>query len=341
MNRIVQSQTRSEGTEMTTSSPILVTGATGRHGGTGAYLVGRLREEGRAVRVLVRAHTDRTAALAALGVEVVIGDLQDRRSIVPALDGVELAYFTYPIDAGVVSAAANYAAAVREAGTSPRTVVMSMGPAHPDHLSDRGRDQWLAEEVLRWAGLTSSSCASRPRSTKTFRLCTAGRSVNAVSSAIVSAVPLSPGSTAAMPVSSPSLHSCILNGSPAPICYPTGAEELNHTDIATILTEELRRPVRFDPVSRDEWHQELVELSTLDPGGVVNPDMAVRISAVGLSIAQHGPSRSADVDALARLIGRTPLTFRQYVRADPDALFPTDRPSGETAGEIPANGRHA
>ncbi|MEQ4717993.1 NAD-binding protein [Nonomuraea sp. B19D2] len=78
------------------------------------------------------------------------------------------------------------------------------------------------------------------------------------------------------------------------------------------------------------WHQELVELFALDPGGVVNPDMAVHISAVGLSIAQHGPSRSADVDAPARLIGRTPLTFRQYVRADPGALFPTDRPSGTT-----------
>ncbi|MGP3915940.1 NAD-binding protein [Nonomuraea sp. 10N515B] len=78
------------------------------------------------------------------------------------------------------------------------------------------------------------------------------------------------------------------------------------------------------------WHQELVELSALAPGDVVNPDMAVHISAVGLSFAQHGPSRSADVDALARPTGRTPLAFRQYVRADPDALFPTDRPSGTT-----------
>ncbi|SER72847.1 NAD(P)H-binding protein [Lentzea albida] len=132
---------------------ILVTGVTGRHGGTGAHVVRRLREEGRDVRVLARTRGDRTEALEAIGAEVVIGDLQDRRGIVPALEGVAQAYFTYPIDAGVIGAAANFAAAARESGASPRTVVMSMGTAHPGHPSGRGRDQWLAEEVLRWAGL--------------------------------------------------------------------------------------------------------------------------------------------------------------------------------------------
>jgi uncharacterized protein YbjT (DUF2867 family) len=108
--------------------PILVTGATGRHGGTGAHVVQRLREQGRPVRVFVRRLGERTEELAALGAEVVVGDLHDRRSIVRALRDVELAYSTYPIDAGVVPAAANYAAAVRETGRSVRTVVMSMGP---------------------------------------------------------------------------------------------------------------------------------------------------------------------------------------------------------------------
>lgn len=122
------------------AAPILVTGATGRHGSTGAHVARRLREEGRPVRILARAL-------------VVIGDLHDRRSLVTALADVELAYFTYPVDAGVVPAAANYTAAVRETGRAIRTVVMSMGPAHPLHPSDLGRAQWLAEEVMTWGGL--------------------------------------------------------------------------------------------------------------------------------------------------------------------------------------------
>jgi uncharacterized protein YbjT (DUF2867 family) len=75
--------------------PILVTGATGRHGGNGAHLVQRLRQEGRTVRVLARTTSDRTEALAAAGAEVIFGDLRDRRvqqgrdrefSSVPAVD---------------------------------------------------------------------------------------------------------------------------------------------------------------------------------------------------------------------------------------------------------------
>jgi uncharacterized protein YbjT (DUF2867 family) len=72
------------------------------------------------VRVLARTPCERTQQLAELGAEIVIGDLHDRQSLVPALTDVDLAYFTYPIADGVVSAAANYAAAVREVGRAHR-----------------------------------------------------------------------------------------------------------------------------------------------------------------------------------------------------------------------------
>src|SRR5947207_2627589 len=74
-------------TSSDTTSPILITGATGRHGGTGAHLARRLREAGRSVRALVRRLDERIAPLQALGAEIVVGDLHDRASLVPALDG--------------------------------------------------------------------------------------------------------------------------------------------------------------------------------------------------------------------------------------------------------------
>src|SRR6266550_4815748 len=73
-------------TSSDTTSPILITGATGRHGGTGAHLVRRLREAGRSVRALVRRLDERTEPLQALGAEIVVGDLHDRASLVPALE---------------------------------------------------------------------------------------------------------------------------------------------------------------------------------------------------------------------------------------------------------------
>src|ERR1700758_1810943 len=107
-------------TSSDTTSPILITGATGRHGGTGAHLARRLREAGRSVRALVRRLDERTAPLQALGAEIVVGDLHDRASLVPALEGVGLAYFTYPVNGGIVQAAANFAAAARQVGGHPR-----------------------------------------------------------------------------------------------------------------------------------------------------------------------------------------------------------------------------
>ena len=64
-----------------TATPILVIGATGRHGSTGWHVANRLHQEGRAVRILARSINDRTDALAALGAEVVVGDLHDRRTL--------------------------------------------------------------------------------------------------------------------------------------------------------------------------------------------------------------------------------------------------------------------
>ena len=259
------------------SSPILVIGATGRHGSTGAHVARRLREEGILVRILARTVSERTNALASLGAEVVIGDLHDRRSLVPALGDVDLAYFTYPVDAGMVGAAANYAAAVREVGRAPRTVVMSMGPAHPLHPSDLGRDQWLAEEVMSWAGLEVLIL----RIGATFHenlLALHGDSIrrNGVLRSSFGDQPVAwiNGRDAGEVAVAALLHPERFAG---PVCYPTGSELLDYHAVAAILSQELGRPISFEPISRDQWCQELLETAAANPGGVVNTAMAGHI----------------------------------------------------------------
>ena len=213
----------------TTAAPVLVIGATGRHGSTGWHVAHRLQQEGRTVRILTRSINDRTDALAALGAEVVIGDLHDRRTLLAALADVDLAYFTYPIDEGVVRAAANYAAAVREAGSAIRTVVMSMAPAHPAHPSDLGRDQWLAEEVMAWAGL--DVLVLRIAATFHENIVTLhGDSIrqgdmlrNSFGDRPVGWIN---GTDAAEVAIAALLHPERFDG---PICYPKGSEELNPT----------------------------------------------------------------------------------------------------------------
>src|SRR5438445_13670520 len=101
-------------TSSDTTSPILITGATGRHGGTGTYLARRLREAGRSVRALVRRLDERTAPLQALGAEILVGDLHDRASLVPSLVCVGLGYFTYAAISGMLHRGANLAAGAQQ-----------------------------------------------------------------------------------------------------------------------------------------------------------------------------------------------------------------------------------
>jgi uncharacterized protein YbjT (DUF2867 family) len=312
------------------TNPILVTGATGRHGNTGEYLVKRLRGEGRAVRVLARHRSERTETLETLGAEVVIGDLFDRASLVAALREVDLAYFAYPIAAGVVTAAATYAAAVREVGRGPRTVVMSMGPAQPAHPSDLGKGQWLAEQVMQWAGLDLLILrvaalfhenllvlhAESVRRERAFR-----NSFGDV------AMPWISGRDAAELGVAGLLHPERFE---APVVYPRGSETYSHTDIAALLSEITGSTVAFEPTTRDRWRQELIDLST--DSDVVNTAMAQHISSIGAAVSAGAPAFPADWEALQSVIGRRPVTMREFLESSRSTWAPVGEASSRGAG---------
>jgi uncharacterized protein YbjT (DUF2867 family) len=309
-------------TDNSADNPILVTGATGRHGNTGEYLVRRLREEGRAVRVLARTPGERTERLEALGAEIAIGDLHDRRTLVPALADVDLAYFTYPIDAGVIPAAANYAAAVREVGRNPRTVVMSMGPSHPENLSNLGRAQWLAEEILQWAGLDLLILRVAALFHENLKVLH-GRSIREQG-----IIRNSFGPQRVAWVSGRDAAELALAGLLYPqrfsetVVYVKGSEEYSHVEIAALLSELSGSTVRYEAATQEQWREDLLNLSQADGEDVVNPAMAQHISAVGHMVARMGRTLSADPAVLRELTGREPLPLRAFLETDLDRWFP-------------------
>lgn len=111
---------------------ILVTGASGQ---TGAAVVRQLRSGGMAVRAIVRRADGRSAALARLGVEIVVADLFDASAMVAALRGVKRAYFVPPMHPLAVQAAVVFANAAR--GTKEAT-------GGPSLATLVGLSQWLA-----------------------------------------------------------------------------------------------------------------------------------------------------------------------------------------------------
>jgi len=127
----------------------LITGATGD---TGGYAVRQLLEKNQAVRVLAHRPDERSEQLRKAGAEIVFGDLLDFDSVRAALNGVQRAYFCFPISPGLAQATAQFAQAAKEAGVEV-IVNMSQISARGDAKSNAARQHWLSERVFDWSGV--------------------------------------------------------------------------------------------------------------------------------------------------------------------------------------------
>jgi NAD(P)H dehydrogenase (quinone) len=128
---------------------ILVTGATGA---TGTAAVRLLREWGESVRALVRKEDERSDALKGQGVEIVVGDLLDFDAVRGAVEGIQCAYFMFPIEPGILEATAYFAQAAQEAGVKA-IVNMSQASARRAAQSHAARNHWISERLFEWSGI--------------------------------------------------------------------------------------------------------------------------------------------------------------------------------------------
>ncbi len=85
---------------------VLISGA---NGDTGRPAARESIALGLTVRALVHTVDDRAQALADLGAEVVEGDLLDINTVRPAMEGVDAAYFVWPVQPGLLHAIVNFA----------------------------------------------------------------------------------------------------------------------------------------------------------------------------------------------------------------------------------------
>src|SRR5260370_25378081 len=90
----------------------LIFGATGA---TGSKTVEFLLEAGVKVRAYVHRQDERSAALSALGAELVTGDLLDFEAGRRAMEGVKGAYCVYPITPGMLQATGDFAQDAKKA----------------------------------------------------------------------------------------------------------------------------------------------------------------------------------------------------------------------------------
>ncbi len=131
---------------------ILVTTA---NGDTGRPMVEYLLERGLQVRAMVRKDDARAQRLRDKGAEVVFGDLLTFRDVRAALDGVQRAYFNFPVGEGLVEAAVMFAQAAKEANLE-LIVNMSQIQSRPQARSKATQNHWLSEQVFDWSGVPTT-----------------------------------------------------------------------------------------------------------------------------------------------------------------------------------------
>ena len=286
----------------TARKQLLITGATGS---TGTSAIASLIQQGHAVRALVHRDDERSAKLRAAGAEVIVGEALDLDDARGALEGVEGAYFVYPIAPGLIEATAFFAQAAREAGIGS-VVNMSQISARRDSKSHAARDHWVAERLFDWSGVPVTHL--RPTFfAQNFLYSPFVASV--VQHGIIS-FPFGKGRHAPLAAEDQGRLIAAILADPRPHQGKTyrlhGAEEMDHFAMAELLSEVVGRPVKYQPVEVDQWRKRL------ESDGAP-PFLVQHLCAVALDY-REGLFAGED-SIIERVTGKAPMTLRAFLGA--------------------------
>jgi NAD(P)H dehydrogenase (quinone) len=248
---------------MSTSGPILVTGAAGRVGGVGRSVVELLRQRNLPVRALVRTDDDRAAALRAIGAEVMVGDLTRPEDMARAMKGCRRVYFGMSVSPPYLEATVIAAAAAREQGDLEVFVNISQLTVSEMSLlemtdSRQQQQHWMGEQVLNWSGVPVVHVRSTVFQQHFFFLAWAAESISHDGTI---RLPFGRGRTS--PVNTHDVAEVIATilasppGHVGKVYELTGPESLDIDALAAEYAAALDRPVRYVDVPFDQWQDEL------------------------------------------------------------------------------------
>ncbi|GAB3152904.1 NAD(P)H-binding protein [Amycolatopsis sp. NPDC004378] len=278
----------------------LVTGAAGK---TGRATIDLLLAGGHQVRAMVRRDDERSRALAAAGAEVVQADFLDLDGVTAALRGISGAYFCYPIREGLLEATAVFAQAATETGV--RSVVgMSQISARRDARSNAARQHWLAERLLDRTPLLTTHL----RPTFFAEWLPTWWELRAGEGRL--RLPFGDGRHAPIAAADQARVIAAVLTDPEPhdrAAYSLhGPVELDHHEIARAMAAALGLPVRYEPISVEEFTTAMTERGF--PAHLVQ-----HLGHVAIDY-RNGVFAGTN-DVVERIGGRAPQSVEQFVLA--------------------------
>jgi NAD(P)H dehydrogenase (quinone) len=293
---------------MNTPITVLVTGASGV---TGGATVRELLQRGVKVRAFVHKLDERSDQLAALGAEIAQGDLLDFRSIRAALEGVNSAYFVFPVISGIVQATGYFAQASTEVGLEA-IVNMSQVTARRDAVSNASRDHWIAERLFDRSGIPVTHL--RPTVFAEWLIYFAAR----IPQLGFLALPFGDMRQAFIAAEDQARVIAAILLDPAPHkgqIYPLyGADEVTFAEAVAVISELLNQPVGYRLVDIDAF-----EKAVLASGK--DAFLAQHLRAVAMD--HSNGLFTGNNDLVERITGRPPLTVREFVSKHKQLFTPS------------------
>jgi uncharacterized protein YbjT (DUF2867 family) len=276
---------------------ILVTGGTGT---TGRQLVRLLQEAGLPYRVLSR---NKKRARTVLGDDAVIveGDLNDPESLDEAFDGARKLFLLTATDPHQVEQEA-HALEMAEAAGVARIVKVSVLGADENSPVSLGRWHAFSERQLLESSIASTILRPHYFMSNTLQF------APHIATHGSFALPLRDGHIGMIDVrdvAAVALQALTTDEHVGRVYDLTGAESLGFAEVATILREELGRPVQYIDVPPSDAEKFLLE------AGVPSWLADALLSLYGIFAAGHA---SECTYAVQDITGRPPRSYRDFVR---------------------------
>lgn len=293
--------------EAIVENKVLVTGATGN---TGGYAIKYLLEKRVPVRALVHQIDKRSDALAALGVEVVTGDLSDLASVTSALKGISSAFFVYPIKfPGIIDATAYFAQAALENGVR-HIVNLSQFGANRHVKSHGAQNHWIAERLFERSGIPITQL--RPTLFAEWFLYQASN----IKSKSQFYLPFGDARFAPIATEDIGRVIAVILANPEPHTEKSydlfGPTILDMTAAAAIFSEALGRKITYVPVDTETFAGIVKKALNADPYFVQH------VSSLGQDLKD---GRAAGMnDFVERLTGQRPMELLEFINRNKNAF---------------------
>jgi uncharacterized protein YbjT (DUF2867 family) len=283
---------------------ILIIGATGT---VGREIVQQLVAHGVSVRALVRS-PEKATAIAAPGVEPVLGDLQHPRSLDAALAGVTRAFLLSPLDPHQVTLQGNFIQAAQRAGQVYIVKVSGLGTALDSPVRS-GRWHAQIEQQLEATGLPFTHLRPLFFMQNILHLfaptiATQGALVASMQEGKIAMVD-------ARDIAAVAVTALTEDGHTGKAYTVTGAEALSFREVAEKLTVATGRQVTYRDISLDTTRQRLAATGM--------PAWHVDVLMEFWTVLREGYAAEV-TDTVEAVTGVPPRTFDQFAR-EHAALF--------------------